>query len=254
MREEQRRPVRPGRTGRGKIIIAWATLALMVPGLSNALALKHRPSREARAHPEAVLIAAVNAREKRRAGGSGALIAPDAVLTAAHVADGFDHLEVLAPYARGGPQRRKVQEVRLHPGHRRGLFENDLAVLLLEGDIDLGRALPTLHDGDLYPINTPLVVVGRVDNGTVSDGKLFEAGVTLVAFPGNQNVYGGHPQTVEHGDSGGPVYVRDREGTIAGVVSGYLGFTRGHVPTDLLVPVSRQNRAWILQQLRPRRE
>ena len=101
----------------------------------------------------------------------------------------------------------------------------------------------------MYPIETNLVVVGRVANGVLSQTQLFKTSVTLVPFPGNLHVYGGHPHVVEEGDSGGPIYVRDREKEIAGLVSGNLGATRSNVRTDLFIPIDRDNKTWILRQV-----
>jgi secreted trypsin-like serine protease len=228
------------------VILALLGGLFLVPEVQ---AIKRRDSAEANDHPEAVLISARDSKKDKAASASGVLIAANAVLTAGHAVDEFDSWEITAPYAKDGPVTAKSTTARLHPGYKHGNFENDLAVLLLDSDIAIGQPFPTLHRGDLLPINTPLLVIGRTDNGTVSSSKLFYASVTLVSFPRNTNLYGGNPAVTEGGDSGGPVYANAKEPRLAGIVSGAAGFSRANVPTDCYVPISSKNRAWILQQL-----
>lgn len=215
----------------------------------EAQAIKQKKSQEVSEHPEVVLIAARNSRTRQGGLCSGALIAPHAVLTAAHGVAPFDTLVVTAPYVKDGPVRSPVQAVHTHPHAKDRPLENDLAVLILREPIRLGRKCPSLHAGDLLPLETKLLVVGRVDNGRVSQAKLFRTGVTLVAYRGNTNVYGGHPQVVEEGDSGGPVFVQGKEQEIVAVVSGNIAASRSNVPTDVYTPISRRNRDWVLRQI-----
>ena len=215
----------------------------------EALAIKQKKSQEVSDHPEVVLIAARNSRTRQGGLCSGALIAPHAVLTAAHGVASFDTLAVTAPYVKDGPVRSAVKAVYVHPHAKDRPLENDLAVLILREPIRVGRKCPSLHAGDLFPLETKLLVVGRVDNGRVSQARLFRTGVTLVAYRGNTNVYGGHPQVVEEGDSGGPVFVQGKEQEIVAVVSGNIAASMSNVPTDVYTPISRRNRDWILRQI-----
>jgi hypothetical protein len=222
---------------------------IFLAGAADLYAIKRKPSLEASDHPEVVLITARSSKSSEVGKSSGALIAPNAVLTAAHGLDRFDTWEVTAPYAKNGPARSRSKTARVHPEFKPGTSEYDLALLVLTDPIDLGGKYPTLHDGDLYPLDTRLLVVGRVQNGSVSNTQLFKAPVTLVKFPGNTNLYGGWPHVVEQGDSGGPLFVHGKEQEIAALVSGHLGPSRGHVQTDCFIPVSRRNKAWILRQV-----
>jgi secreted trypsin-like serine protease len=226
--------------------LAWLTFSADLPTVQ---AIKHKPSSEARGHPEAVLITSRNSRAKVETTCSGALIAPNVVLTAAHCVDHFDQRDVLAPYAKKEANRATTKTARVHPDFKRGRYENDLAVLILDRPIDIGAKFPTIHGGNLLRIDTRLVVVGRVDNGTSAKDKLFLAPATLVAFPDNVNVYGGNPQVIERGDSGGPLFVAGKEQEIAAIVSGYLNFSRWNVPTDLYVPLDAKKKEWVQRQI-----
>ncbi len=233
-----------------------ALLVLAVAGWllsgSPLQAIKRKPAAEVRGHPELVLISAKQSKGKEVSVCSGTLIAPNVVLTAGHCVDGFDQFAVSAPYAKKGADKATSTTPRKHPQFKRGDFEHDLAVLILDQDMDVGGKLPALYRGNLYPINTPLLVIGRVENGTISNSKLFQTQVVLVQFPGSINVYGANPQVIQHGDSGGPIFVAGKEQEIAAVVSGSISFSRWNVPTDLYVPISNKNRDWILRQV-PRR-
>jgi secreted trypsin-like serine protease len=212
-------------------------------------AIKQRTSREVSRHPEAVLVSGRNSKTGAVTVCSGALISSRAVLTAAHCAVGFDSWKVLAPYARGGPAAAASSDARVHPQHEVGQYENDLAVLILDKDIAIEGSFPGLNGGNLLPIETRLLVIGRVGKSSRPGPRLFAEEVTRVAFPGNIHVYGAHPQVTEKGDSGGPVYTSGKEQEIVAVVSGFAEFERGQAPLDLYVPITSRNRDWILRQL-----
>lgn len=239
----------------------WCT-GLLLPLLAaawlvsppEARAIKQKRSQEVGDHPEVVLIAARNSRTRRGGLCSGTLIASHAVLTVAHGVVPFDTLAVTAPYVKGGPVRSAVKAVHIHPHYKDEPLENDLAVLILREPIPVGRKCPGLHAGGLLPLETKLLVVGRVNNGRISRARLFRTGVTLVAFRGNTNVYGGNPQVVEEGDSGGPVFVQGKEREIVALVSGNIAASRANVPTDVYTPISRRQREWILRQIPPKVE
>lgn len=232
-------------------LFSLGLLAAALPGMPEARAIKRKPAVEAKDHPEVVLITAQNKKTRKEASCTGALIAPRVVLTAAHCVDSFDSWEVLAPHAKDRPVRTAASSARIHPRHRARHCEHDLALLFLPREIDVGHKLPTLYQGELLRLGTKVVLIGRVANGTISPDKLFRSPqVTLVPDRENINIYGGNPPVVEKGDSGGPVYTADREGEIVGIVSGFLEFSSAPVATDVFVPLNRQKRDWIMEEIR----
>ncbi len=226
--------------------IVVATFAFVAS--SNA-AIKRTPPVEAKDHPEAVLITARDSLTNETARSTGVLIAANVVLTAAHGINRFDTWEITAPYAKKAPITVSTRSAKVHPDFQRDPIPNDIGVLFLADKIDIGRGFPALHDGELFPIDSKLLVVGRVTNGKVSGDRLYKGLAEVVPFPGNTNVYGGLPQTVEEGDSGGPVYLAGKEDKLIGLVSGHLGAGRANVKTDAFTPINRRNRAWIMRQV-----
>src|SRR4051794_32326454 len=113
------------------VAMAWATALLLIGG-PEAQAIKRKPGVKATDHPEAVHIWMRDSASKKAAQCSGALIAPNAVLTAAHCAYGFDTWEILAPYARPSPVRAPAHVGKVHPRYRDTPAEADMAVILLD--------------------------------------------------------------------------------------------------------------------------
>jgi hypothetical protein len=222
--------------------------ALLLGSCTVAHALKQGPIHEATDHPEVVLIQ-MESPTKRPFYCCGALVAPQVVLTAAHCVKGFEKWRICAPYALHGPITVRCKHAVTHPSFREGSVEHDVGLLILDGKIAIGRAFPRLYKGELLRLNEQLVVLGRVDNGALATTKAFTAKTSLVEFPGDLNVYGGHPNVTQPGDSGGPVFVSGWEQEIVAVISGGLLRSRANVPLDRYSPISRTNRAWILEQI-----
>lgn len=238
--------------GPGGLFLAAGLLVLIV--VSAALGIKDTPSRpsvEAVKHPEAVLITCLGA-NGQEAQGCGALIAPRVVLTAGHCLEGFEEWVVTAPYAKGGPVIRRSKSARIYPPQptRAYEYENDLGVLILEREIELGQDYPKLYEGNRLPLQTRLRVVGRVKNGTVSTSKMYLAQVELMAIPDNLNALAGHPEVTEPGDSGGPVYAARNEKEIVGLVRGRMNGNRFYRTRDVYVLLDPAKRAWIRKQIR----
>jgi secreted trypsin-like serine protease len=223
------------------------TAVVVFGSLTDALAIRHKPPQRAVGFPEAVVITAGRARDPKAARCTGALIAPRAVLTAAHCVVGFDSWEVLAPSARGGPVCTTSRDALAHPRFKENPAECDVAVIRLQDDIALDGKYPRIYNGDPLPLETRLTVIGSVDNGKPPGTTLYRADVTLVPFPDNVNVYGGNPRVADHGDSGGPVYVE--KGEIVAVISGHTFVSQRDVAKDLYVPIHGKIREWVLRQV-----
>jgi len=161
----------------------------------------------------------------------GVLIAPRTVLTVAHGVYGSKNAEKVVVCD------IPAKAVTIHPKYKPGDFENDLAIVLLSNDIPntaSNGTFPALHEGSLLPIGTPLRIRYRAG----------ERRATLTSIRTNLDLYGGFPSTCTHGDSGAPVYSQDKKKIVA-LVAGYLEWSRANVATDVLVPISGRDKAWI---------
>lgn len=204
---------------------------------------------EAQDHPEAVLVNVIGPKPDTLTRGSGVLIAPRVVLTAAHGVMGDVRATVTAPYVKdGSASSSRVTSIRIFPGYSEEHPNRDLAVLILADPLAKAEDLPGIYGGPMMPIDAELLVIGRVRRGQVSNEKLFAASVTLIPFPRRLDLYGGHPQRVQPGDSGGPVYLKAQQTKVIGLISRYTGQSRRFVATDGYVPIGRANRSWIMKQ------
>lgn len=141
---------------------------------------------------------------------SGTLVAPRAVLTAAHCLP-FDEKEPL-PFARaciGASAARCVQTVAVtssvrHPAYRPGAFHHDLAVVTLTDD---ARAAPAILAAEAPPLGSAMVLVGfgRTDaSNPATIGERRARTVTVDSLADDRASYGESTCT---GDSGGGGFV-----------------------------------------------
>ena len=162
----------------------------------------------ATAYPEATLI-------EMKAGGvvssicSGAVIAPKLVLTAGHCVHGFDGWNIKVPFANNQTAKGIRGEVLDWNSDSESVDPNlhDVGVIFLDKPIQLA-SYPTIATASVT-IGSKVQNIGRINNGTASYSKLY-IGPPVVTKKGSTY---GYPfdyatsETIQSGDSGGPVVV-----------------------------------------------
>jgi hypothetical protein len=166
---------------------------------------------------------------------SGAAIAPNLILTAGHCVHGFDGWNVKAPFANN--QTAKGVRAETFDWDSDGSIvdpnQHDVGVIFLDKPIQLA-AYPTLADKPVA-LNSKVQNIGRIDNGTASNTKLF-IGPPVTVKSGSSY---GYPlsyatsETIQSGDSGGPVIVPGTRKIVA-VNSGAGGGIQVLARTDLV--------------------
>lgn len=174
---------------------------------------------------------------------SGSLLAPNVVITAGHCIHGFDSWTVTAPFA-GGQTSTSTTATSFDwdvDGDNVDPNYHDVALVILDTPITLS-SYPTIATGPLAD-GAKVVNVGRINNGQLSNTALYMSkplAVKSASSSGYPFDYMGS-EVIEHGDSGGPVFVPGTH-TLVAVSSGGGGGTEILARVDLL-------RAWILQQI-----
>jgi len=157
---------------------------------------------------------------------SGALVAPNVVLTAGHCVDGAGPWTVRCPYSRdtASVRGRLAVFASSYPNRdnpSRETIDNDRGSDL--GLIRLDRALAETRVGllDASPLRAgrSVAAVGRINNGTATHALWRSAAFGLTSHDTRNGYWGGVDRTViEAGDSGGPL-LDARTGHIVGVNS-----------------------------------
>ncbi len=193
-------------------------------------------------YPESVLLT-MTVGGKPRSLCSGSLIAPSVVLTAGHCVHGFDSWTVTAPFA--GSQRSFTKNATTFDWSSGSDSvdpdAHDVALVLLDTPITLA-SYPTIATTGLAD-GARVVNVGRINNGTLSSSALYASKplkVSSAADAGYQFDYMAS-EVIEHGDSGGPVFIPGTH-TLVAVNSGGGGGTEILARVDLL-------HDWILKQI-----
>jgi V8-like Glu-specific endopeptidase len=162
---------------------------------------------------------------------SGALIAPQVVLTAGHCVDGHSRWEVHVGAAVQTSTSSAVYDWKENGATTINPKHHDIGLVFLSAPIKLA-SYPVLSKTKV-PDNTKAINVGRVLNGVVQSGA-YQAPTTLVSADKI-----GYPLdytsavVIQPGDSGGPVFLAGTH-TIVAVNSGAGGNTQVLARVDLL--------------------
>lgn len=174
---------------------------------------------------------------------SGSLIAPTVVLTAGHCVHGFNSWTVTAPFAGGQTSVTTSATTYDWNSGAENVDPNthDVALVLLDTPINIA-AYPTVATAGIAD-GTKIVNVGRINNGQLSNTALYMSKPLAVSSASSV----GYPfdykanEIIEHGDSGGPVFLPGTHKLVA-VNSGGGGGTEILARVDLL-------HDWIAQQV-----
>ncbi|MER7581908.1 serine protease [Kitasatospora sp. NPDC097691] len=242
MRTSNRRPV----------TVLLAAAALVAAAAAPAAAVHGGSTTTTASHPFVVALETASGEQWC----TGALIAPDKVLTAGHcVTEAGDpgSLQVIAgrsDLTRSGGQVRRVKGYRVDPRHTSGL-DHDSAVLVLDRPLPY-KPVRVARQGDeaLYRYGSPATLLGFGRTGADGPGTHLKQAVLTLAPPASCDPYTspddspllkvcGLPRTgttdsVCKGDSGGPLVAG---GVLIGVVS------TGNKYCDTQYPVSVFTRA-----------
>jgi hypothetical protein len=161
----------------------------------------------ASAYPESALIEMSN-QGVVRAACSGAVIAPQVVLTAGHCVDGFSGWNVRVPFTGQGSTASAAETFDWKSdGQHVQPSQHDVGLVYLDSPVRLAQ-YPALADGPVSD-GSSVVTIGRIDDGVLSNSALFVSqplSVTAAAVFGYPFDYISD-QVIESGDSGGPVEV-----------------------------------------------
>jgi secreted trypsin-like serine protease len=174
---------------------------------------------------------------------SGSLIAPSVVITAGHCVHGFDSWTVTAPFA-GGQTSSTTNATTFDWNSGSDNVDpdtHDVALVLLDTPITIA-SYPTIATAALAD-GASVVNVGRINNGSLSNSALYRSKPLPVKSAADAG-YGFDymaSEVIEHGDSGGPVFIPGTH-TLVAVNSGGGGGTEILARLDLL-------HDWIVQQV-----
>jgi V8-like Glu-specific endopeptidase len=164
-------------------------------------------------YPEAATIAFSNGDISNLAFCTGSVVAPQVVLTAGHCVVGQTGWVVHVGNELRGTTQAKNFDFKFNAQGGVDPSTHDLALLFLDSPIQLAQ-YPTIARSRL-PNNAPVTEVGRMNNGTLQFSTFTAPGnVSDGSARGFPNHYVA-PLTLEHGDSGGPVFAANTHTIVA---------------------------------------
>jgi secreted trypsin-like serine protease len=197
-------------------------------------------------HPDAVLVDLYQGGQLQ-AYCSGSVIAPYVVLTAGHCVDGFDTWQVAAPGANGQSAASSNGVLFDWGGNGTSInpAQHDVGLVILSSPIKLA-SYPTLATSPV-PNGTPVVNVGRVQDGTLSSTALYESMPLEVidAAPSGLPFDYLTMDAIQAGDSGGPDYWSTPAGPVLVAVNSGATSTHYYAVLARVDLVS----AWLQSQL-----
>jgi V8-like Glu-specific endopeptidase len=180
---------------------------------------------------------------RQRASCSGALIAPEVVLTAGHCVFGFNGWSITTPFA--GGQKAMASDAATYDWEVSGEYVDpnyhDIGLVFLDRPIWL-KSYPKITD---VPVGRRqrIVNVGRIQDGRLSNSALFVSKPMHVSdgnASGFPHAYAAS-EVIQSGDSGGPDFLENTH-TIVAVNSGAGSGTEVLARVDLL-------HHWIMAQV-----
>lgn len=174
---------------------------------------------------------------------SGALIAPNVVLTAGHCVHGFDGWKITAPFAGNQTAESSKGLTKDWTNDEEYVDPNmhDVGLIVLDSSITLAE-YPAVANAPVA-FGSNIVNIGRIDNGDFSDSALFVSDPHPVSDGAND----GFPydysadEIIQSGDSGGPVQIPGSSPhTIVAVNSGAGSGSEVLARVDLVYPWIQQ--------------
>lgn len=172
--------------------------------------------------------------------GSGVLISPLHVLTAAHVSDHVGEMY----FTEYDGDRIRVKCVENHPDYEKESIDHDLAILTLETKSDekpVEHLFGDSEEDETHPFMPVRILGYSFDLRKVSEpnvfkyfGKTEERPSVIIMLPGVASIW--------NGDSGGPMYTED--GKLIGIVTHYRILPNGRVLMNGAASVEH-HRVWI---------